>query len=503
MRILIAFSFLLLSAATLAQTPESYRHWDPLSRTGKRMLSIRGEHAHIRPLSPFLEADAIAQTPDSLLNDSTGFNYMPRLVADISGGASIYPSPGASGYGGLGFAIHSTIRNRFYAQAGYQLHYLYFPDHLQVFANQRGIIPGVGESFKIGEMHAAHYYTGSVGVRMGDHFTFDAGRDKHFWGNGYRSMILSHNAAPMWYGKLTTKVWKLKYVNLWSALDAAPLDPLNPGWRRSFLTSHALSWNISPRWNLTFYESVVWQAQDTLSERGFDASYLNPFIFYRPVEFSQGSADNVLLGMELSFEATDKAEFYGQLYFDEFLLYELRRREGWWGNKYGLQLGAKAHDLFVDSLSMQTELNVVKPFTYTHGSVAQAYGTSYQSLAHPLGTNFVEWITRAAYERPNSTLRGTLIIAGYGDDQEGLNYGGDVFTSYANPWRQFGNSLMQGEKNTLIYLHAELSKPLPFLDLHAFTAGHLRKVNNSLNAPFDTWIQVGIRSSLVSPYRDF
>ena len=152
---------------------------------------------------------------------------------------------------------------------------------------------------------------------------------------------------------------------------------------------------------------------------------------------------------------------------------------------------------------MQTELNVVKPFTYTHGSVAQAYGTSYQSLAHPLGTNFVEWITRAVYERPNYTLRGTLIIAGYGDDQEGLNYGGDVFTSYANPWRQFGNSLMQGEKNTLIYLHAEISKPLPFLDLHAFGAGHLRKINNSLNAPFDSWIQVGIRSSLVSPYRDF
>ena len=59
MRILVALSFLFLSMTTLAQTPESYRHWDPLSRTGKRILSIRSEHAHIRPLSPFLEADAV------------------------------------------------------------------------------------------------------------------------------------------------------------------------------------------------------------------------------------------------------------------------------------------------------------------------------------------------------------------------------------------------------------------------------------------------------------
>ena len=43
------------------------------------------------------------------------------------------------------------------------------------------------------------------------------GHGKHFIGDGYRSMLLSDNAFNYPYLKITTDVWKVRYVNLFSS----------------------------------------------------------------------------------------------------------------------------------------------------------------------------------------------------------------------------------------------------------------------------------------------
>ena len=70
---------------------------------------------------------------------------------------------------------------------------------------------------------------------------------------------------------------------------------------RKYTTTHYLSWAISKRVNLSFFDAIVWSATDSAGNyRGFDAQYLNPIIFMRPVEFSIGSPDNALMGLNLS-----------------------------------------------------------------------------------------------------------------------------------------------------------------------------------------------------------
>ncbi|MDG1260711.1 MAG: hypothetical protein P8H59_07100 [Flavobacteriales bacterium] len=503
MRLLLVFIIALSSYVAAAQVNTGYQQWDPLTQTAAGIHNTQAHHANIRPLSPFLDTLEVYQTGDSAIiygTEKLRVNWAP--VLDLNIGGSTSPTPGLAGFGNGGAQFQAYFKDRFYARASYQAAYLYFPDHLQLFAKNRQVLPGIGEAVNVGDAYLAHYYTGAIGMRMGDHFELEVGRDKHFWGDGYRSMILSTNSSPFPYARLTTKVWKVKYTNLWSALT--DLNTTTGEKRRKFTTHHALSWNITQRFNLSVYEAVVWQASDTLSDRGFEAAYLNPLIFYRPVEFAQGSADNVLLGLSMRYELEDDIQLYAQLYFDEFLMDELRSGDGWWGNKFGVQLGAKAYNLFADSLMLQTELNIARPYTYTHGSVIQAYGHMNQSLAHPLGTNFVEWISRASYQLEDYTFNANFMFAGFGDDKEGENYGGDVFISYANPATIYGNTLMQGEKNTLLFVHLEAEKKfIEAYDINLTAGIGIRKVFNTIGSPMDAWVTLGLRTPMFRSYRDF
>ena len=76
--------------------------------------------------------------------------------------------------------------------------------------------------------------------------------------------------------------------------------------QNKFGTLHFLDVQLGKRLNLGFYESVIWQGRDTLVDVGFDYNYLNPVIFFRPVEFSSGSAHNSLIGANVSYR------FWGQ-----------------------------------------------------------------------------------------------------------------------------------------------------------------------------------------------
>ena len=295
--------------------------------------------------------------------------------------------------------------------------------------------------------------TARLSYAPSDYFEFELGYGTNFIGQGYRSLFLSDVAFNYPYFKITTDVWRFKYVNIFSALKGSDGLGLDRGsFKAKYTTSHYLNWAVSPRFNVGLFETMVWQGKDTLSDRGFDPNYLNPVIFYRPVEYSVGSPDNALIGMDMSFKATTNFILYGQFVIDEFLLSEFRDRTGWWANKWAAQLGFKSFDPFgVDGLYVHGEFNVTRPFTYTHGSVLQNFGHYNQPLAHQLGANFYEGILKGYYETGNWYGEAFLLYAEYGRDPDSLNLGSDIFKSYANPSMQYGNKIGQGIKCDLYY----------------------------------------------------
>ncbi len=73
------------------------------------------------------------------------------------------------------------------------------------------------------------------------------------------------------------------------------------------------------------FEAIIFENRDTLGRKfTYDVNYLNPVIFYRPVEYSIGSGDNVLMGLNFKYKIFNNHLLYGQFVIDEFLLKEIR-----------------------------------------------------------------------------------------------------------------------------------------------------------------------------------
>jgi len=287
------------------------------------------------------------------------------------------------------------------------------------------------------------------------YFNFLLGQGKNFIGEGYRSLLLSDASFSYPYLKVTADVWVLKYTCTYAQFQDLRIHPYpNSGGdqthARKYGIFHYLSAAITPSLTLGFFESVIWASPDSTNSRGFEIAYLNPIVFLRPVEETYGSSDNALMGFTGSIKISPELKIYTQFLLDEFKLEHIRNQDGWAGNKFGFQFGAKGYDIFnLKGLSYRAEFNSVRPYTYSHSSSLRNYGNFNQPLAHPQGANFNEVVTILSYSPNRWSLSAKLVATAYGADTNNINYGGDIFKSYNTAPNEFQNKITQGLKTNL------------------------------------------------------
>ncbi len=299
-------------------------------------------------------------------------------------------------------------------------------------------------------------------------FNFTGAYGKNFLGDGYRSLFLSDNSNNYLYFKTSVNVWNFKYIHIVAALKDISFSllpnvleeeggvQLRSGgansFERKFAYMHFLSWNATKRLNLNIFEAIVQNATDTIGKRGLDVNYLNPIVFFRPVEISVGSPDNAMMGIGFKYAISRSWQWYGQAILDEFLLTNIKQRNGSWTNKVGFQLGTRVNNVMKLPLSAFLEMNYVRPFVYSHENPLQNYGHYYQPLAHPLHSNFIEAIGMIQYIHKKLTLSVKSMYAMYGTDNETSNVGQDIYKSYYtrlnfDQQRDDGHRILQGNKN--------------------------------------------------------
>lgn len=290
------------------------------------------------------------------------------------------------------------------------------------------------------------------------HINLQFGHDRFTVGNGHRSLILSDFAPAYLFLKAKTQVWKINYTNLFTNLTADIVGNsggliANGRYPEKYMAFHHLGINIGKKLNVGIFESVIFDRQDSLGNNNFDIRYLNPIIFYRAIEQQNGSADNVLLGLDFKWLAYKGISLYGQLALDEFLLENLKEGSGWWANKFAVQLGGEYINAFgVDNLDIQMEANLARPYTYSHSSQYGSYSNYRQPLAHPLGANFNEFIGILRYQPlKRLLLTGKFIYASYGTDGQDQNFGGDILLNNRTREMDFGNEIGQGISNDLAF----------------------------------------------------
>lgn len=383
------------------------------------------------------------------------------------------------------------------------------PSFLDQNAIMPDIIPGYNIKYNTNDTLPSTYdFFGYLSYSPNKYINLQAGKHKHFWGDGYRSLFLSDFAPTFPYVKLTGKVWKLKYDFLCANFkDALEHNGFKSSLKEKYAVMHLLSYNVTKNINIAFFEGISWQGADTNRARGYELNYLNPAIFFRPVEYSLGSSDNAFLGFAYKVKLLKKQILYGQLLLDEFLLNEVKSGNGWWANKQGVQLGIRSYDLFkVKNLDALLEYNYVRPYTYSHGSPQQSYGHLNHPLAHPLGANFKEGIIRLRYKYEKLTFLLHTSYAVYGADSAGFSMGQNIFETYANRPREYGNYTTQGIRNELTTLNLTVSyawlKKHPEHQFYLRALARSHSVANSTNVT-SIWITAGLSSPLWKRYFDY
>ncbi len=340
-------------------------------------------------------------------------------------------------------------------------------------------------------------------------FNFQLGRDRHFIGDGYRSVLLSDFANPYPYFRINTNIWRIQY-NAWYTLmnDVTNANGIKKNFQNKFATFHYLSWNITKNLNVGVFENVVWRGSDTNQVRSFDVNYLNPIIFFRPQEYAVGSPDNSFIGLNISLKIARTIKLYGQLGLDEFFLKEIRARRGWWANKQAWQLGFNYINAFkVKGLNVQLEYNEVRPYTYTHGLIAQNYAHNGFALAHPMGANFREFVGLINYRKSNYQFSAKGIAVNVGKDTIGSNsnIGQNIFKSYVTRPYEFGHKTTQGDKHTV--LHGEIKFTywvLPNINGRLEIGYIQRSVVSSAGYKLENpFVFIGIKTSFWNIYNDY
>ena len=363
-------------------------------------------------------------------------------------------------------------------------------------------VPGANfyKSFKrsaVDYIDARGYFT----FQAQKYIRIQAGYDRQFIGNGYRSLLLSDFSGNQLFVKVNTRFWKLNYQNLFMELHAGAADnSTNNLVPRKYAAMHHLSMNLTKWLNIGLFEGVIFGRRDR-----FEFGYLNPVIFLRSIEGNLGSQDNAVIGADFKVNLLKRGLFYGQFILDEFNLAKMREQSGWWGNKTGLQLGFKYIDVAsIKNLDFQAEWNRVRPFTYSHYDSVSNYSHYNQPLAHPLGANFNEYILVLKYQPLNRlTLSGRLIYWRQGlDSVSGYNSGSNIFKLNGDGrTAEFGYTMLNGVSRSVLNaaFHATYEiKENIYLDLHALYRKEERAASANINSLI---IGAGLRINLW--FRDY
>ena len=305
-------------------------------------------------------------------------------------------------------------------------------------------VPGVG--FYRSQLPGTVSYLdprGYITLSPVKYIALQAGYDKNFLGNGYRSMFLSDWGNSYFFVKIDTRIWRFKYENLFMRLTPQFSTPGLPVQKQKYAVMHTLSMDVNKTMNIGLFEGIIFARSDH-----FDFQYLNPVIFLRHIEGTVGSPDNANVGIDYKWNLFRRVQFYSQFLLDEFVVAHFFKHDGYWDNKWAFQNGVKYVDAFgINNLDLQLEVNLVRPFTYSHGDTLNNYTHYNQPLADPLGANFHEVIGILNYQPANKwRLNMRAIYYDQGLDSAGQNFGSNPFENYFTRTRDLGYKISGGQR---------------------------------------------------------
>ena len=416
--------------------------------------------------------------------------------------------------GGLGEQLNftSTI---YESQGRFADYFNNYANSIKPAGGNPAIIPGIGiaKEFKT-DAYDFPLAEANLTFTPSKFINLQLGYGRNFIGDGYRSLLFSDGASPYPYFKINTNFWKIKYTNTYTWMkDVRPEVTVDRTYATKYVANHYLSWNVTKRFNLGLFESVVWSNQNN---RGFDVSFVNPIIFYRAVEFASSSrSGNALLGLTTKYKFNSQVNFYAQFLLDEFSLGEVKNQNQSWKNKFAYQVGLKYYNAFnINNLLLQVEYNHIRPYVYSHSEVLTNYGHNNQSLGHNWGGNAKELLAIARYHKGRYFADAKLTYGIRGLDLDTAtdtnNYGGNIYKDYdeIRPY-DTGVKIGQGNKTTIVIADLQAGYLInPSTNLKVFGSLIYRNftpttATDLIKKETTTWFSLGLRCDIFNWYFDY
>lgn len=285
-----------------------------------------------------------------------------------------------------------------------------FPNYIANAAKSTLIVPGQGrwKPFKTSGFDYA-FSSGFVSFQALKKLNIQVGHGKQKIGNGYRSLLLSDNSFNYPYARITQTWFKgrVQYSNIYAVLmNLVPAAKIiNPNTERLFQKKAAsfqhLSINLGRRFNLGFFQGMIWQAGDDKNRQHLDWQYFNPVIYTNLISFGLANKNNILIGSEAKLKLSKSLNVYGQVMIDDLGSNDST------GQALGYQAGLNYFDAFgIRNLFMQVEFNDVRGRGYMSpagSSSDQSYSHYNQNLAYTPG-NGQELIVIGDYKKSRITL---------------------------------------------------------------------------------------------------
>ena len=435
----------------------------------------------------FVEEDELKLVADPLFNFAYGRTLSNDSVYKISTNTR-------------GIRVAGDITKHFSFETKVFETQIFYPEYLDSIADKKTAAFGLGRSkvFK-NKGHDVAMSTGYISFSPSKQINLQFGQGKHFYGNGYRSLLLSDNASPAPYFSFTAQFLndRVQYKNINSWMQSLTRLPATNSaealYKRKGASFRTLSFIASQKLQLGLFEGVIHQNYiDSIGQVPLPISFYIPIIGVSTLLNGLDSKHNSLLGLNINYQLNQSFSIYSQLMLDN-------------SKKKGLQLGLKWFEFAkVKNSWVQLEFNSVEAYSYSSSTelILQSYSHSNQELAHPLGANFNEFIMLAHFEKGRWLTTGKILFSSQ-NSYNNVGLGSNILIAENIPNTNATYSKKVSLSGLEIsYLFNRKTNMQLFGSYYYRNESIKNTLSSIINNNFESFWHIGFRTTLLNFYHD-
>lgn len=393
-----------------------------------------------------------------------------------------------------GFRITGDLGNNISFETRFYENQFLYPDYLKEKSLSRshlsqgidGIAFGLGRSKNFKDFgNDASLANGYLSYSPSKFLNFQIGHGRHFFGDGYRSHLISDYAPDYPYisGQYFLFDEKLLYKHVTAWMRNLTRIPAASTPEALFIPKstsfNLLSYSPNDKISFSVFEGGVYQSFDMQNgNMNPDLTFFSPIIGTKLIDID--SVNNIIYGFNCSYNIFKNLKIYNQVAVKEKFLAN------------GFQLGLRWINPFKlenSFLNMEWNTSPTSLYSMQEGQENQSYSHLGHELAHPMGAGFQEYLLRGQISFKLLYLRFNYNFTKMKD-----NYSAnEVFEALNNQLFDIISS------KTRLFLNTNIGIMLNKSTNMELSLGHLTRIKNNF---VENYIFLSWRTNLKNDYFD-